>query len=86
MADQQLFMPILLRHITAHMKLLKPQLEKEIISLLKNNSPAGGWILEQCLKIETSSHDQGQGQGTTRLLERRKECPAHVIWHDQGSK
>lgn len=63
MADQQLFMPILLRHITAHMKLLKPQLEKEIISLLKNNSPAGGWILEQCLKIETSSHDQGQGQG-----------------------
>jgi hypothetical protein len=50
-ADQQLFMPILLKHITAHMKLLKPQLEREIINLLKSNSPAGVWVLEQCLKI-----------------------------------
>jgi hypothetical protein len=67
MNDQQLFMPILIRHITAHMKLLKPQLEKEIVTLLRGNSPVGVWILDQCLKAETS-HDQGQGQGKYELI------------------
>lgn len=63
--DQQLFMPILLKHITSHMKLLKPQIEKEVISLLRQNSPCGVWILEQFLRIQTA---QGNIQGKNELI------------------
>ncbi len=61
--DQQLFMPILLKHITSHMKLLKPQLEKQVINLLRQNSPCGIWILEQFLRIQTvQDYIQGKNQ------------------------